>query len=95
MKEFCQRAIVDTPKGLLLLVLGLFTSLLRHVEYPFLQNALFVKPLAQLIAVTVCMKNMPNQIMHSPSDIAYKNSIGKQMHYSFEPLEWLFDASLM
>lgn len=49
--ELCDRAILDTPRGMMPLVLSCLSSLLRSCDYPLVPHTSVYKPIARLIFV--------------------------------------------
>lgn len=53
LQELCNRAVLDTPRGCLPMILTTLASLLRSVQYPLLPHMTVHKPIANLISVAV------------------------------------------
>jgi hypothetical protein len=53
VQELCNRAVLDSPRGCLPLVLTTLSLLLRSVSYPLLPHMTVHKPIANLISVAV------------------------------------------
>jgi hypothetical protein len=52
VQELCNRAIFDSPRGTMPIVLNTLANLIRTVDYPFLPLASIYKPIGKLISVT-------------------------------------------
>lgn len=89
VQELCNRAVLDTPRGCLPLILTMLASLLRNVQYPLLPHMTVHKPIANLISVAVrydamhMYTNAPNveggEVYNKTEYTNYKRKIGKPL----------------
>ena len=88
IREFCVRAIKDSPKGILPLVLNFIASILQNVKYPFLPHITIHRSIANIIFFASHYESLQNiNDTKSINSLINKNSLNNNYNNNMIPKE--------
>ncbi len=76
MRELCTRALKDSPRGCMSVILAASAGILRYIRYPLLPHQSVHVPLAQLISHALLVSNSTLVSGNNEAFLNYKKKIG-------------------